>query len=586
MARPKREQVRSHSALLASAVRLPIVKQGYITSRTEAWQDEAARLYDVLGELRFVANWVGQVLSRAQLRAAVGNPPEVVDGGPAADALADYFGGWQGQQEMLNETGIHFTVTGECYHVYRSSESKWRVLAYNAVRQQGNKILADFGDGEGPVELSKGSDLIIRVWVPHPFYPEQADSPTRSNLQTLREIERCNLHIESTLTSRLAGAGVFFVPDEITFPAPANAPENATDADRFMQVLGEAMMTPITNPGDPSAIVPIVVKAPGEHLGNIRHITFWSELSDNVVSTRDAAIKRFALGMDVPPEVLTGMAETNHWNAWLVDEAAVKAHIEPRLQVITNAITTAYMWPALDGVVEDPKQNVVVGDSAQIRMRPNRSSEAIELWDRGELKGETLRRETGFDEADAPGDDERAFFLLRKIAQAASSPEQAAAAAAALGLSLPVVGERQEQPDNLGPPTPHEDPRSRREPDFERSQERVSSGLLAACDALVYRALERAGNRLKSANNYTGKTMACDVYLELQANPRNLDVLFADCWTPLPRIIGRFTADMDTVRVALDGYCKTLVREQVPHDHLALEHVLASALGSSTLSGT
>jgi hypothetical protein len=576
--------VKPHTALLASAVRLPIVKQGYVTTKTEAWQDEAARLYDVLGELRFVANWVGQILSRAELRSAIGNPPTVTEEGPAADAVADYFGGWQGQQEMLNETGVHFTVTGECYHVYRNSEKKWRVLGYNRVKQQGNKAMADFGDGEGFVELSKGTDLIIRLWVPHPFDPEQADSPTRSNIQTLREIERCNLHIQATLTSRLAGAGVFFVPDEITFPAPADAPENATDADLFMQTLGEAMLAPIGDPGQPSAVVPIVVKAPGEYLGNIRHQTFWTELSDSILTTREAAIKRFALGMDVPPEVLTGMAETNHWNAWLVDEAAVKAHIEPRLQVITNAITTAYLWPALEGVVPDPQNNAVVGDSSQIRMRPNRSSEAIELFDRGILNEAATRRETGFDEADAPDDTERASFLLRKVAQAASSPEQAAAAAELLGIPLPVAGDRQEQPDNLASPDRREDPRNRREPDIERSMDRVASGLLAACDALVYRALERAGNRLKSAHNYTGKTLACDVYLELQANPRNLDVLFADCWTPLPRIIGRFTTDVDVVRVALDTYCKTLVREQVPHDHLSLEHVLASALGSSTLS--
>jgi hypothetical protein len=570
MARAPRPPAPEYSSLIASAVRLPTVKRDTATTKTQSWQDEAARLYDVLGELRFTANWVGQIMSRATLTCARGTTTLTeVKSGPARDALDAYFDGWQGQAEMQRLSGIHLTVTGECYHVYISNQEKWYVVAYNKARQQ-----VDLDDGEGWRVITKGSDIVIRVWNPHPMQADQADSPVRSNLSALQEIERCNLHIQATLTSRLAGAGVMFVPDEVTFPKPEDADPNDTAADIFMRVLGEAMTTPIQQPGHPAAVVPLVVMAPGEYLSSVRHLTFWSELSDSIITTRDAAIKRFALGMDVPAEVLTGMADSNHWNAWLIDEASVKAHTEPRLAVLANAITTAYLWPAIEGEVPDPKKYGIVADTAQIRLRPNRSSEAIELFDRDELSGTALRRETGFDETDAPTEDERKAAVLRRIAQAASSPEQAAEAIRLLtGVELTPEGIRQEQPDNLGTPDRRDNPQG----DRSMPNEPTTAAVVAACDALVFRALERAGNRLKSAHRYTGKAPAYEVYLNVEANPKTLDVLFTDCWGPVPKILGNLTPDTERVTLALDSYCKFLVREQLPHTTDALREALALA---------
>ena len=566
------------TSLVASAVRLPVVRRNSVNPQTKPWQAESARLYDVIGELRFVANWVGQVLSRARLVPVQGIDPYVeVKEGPVKEALDAYYGGWQGQQEMQRQTGIHLTVTGECYHVYYAKEDRWAVLAYDKVKQQGKKVTADFSDGMGHVELTSGSDITIRVWNPHPMNPEEADSPVRANLTTLQEIERCNQHIQATLTSRLAGAGILFMPNEVTFPKPEDAPPDASNADLFMSTLGEAMMTPIGDPGSPSAVVPIVVMTPGENLSDIKWQTFWSELSDQIITVRDAAIKRFALGMDVPPEVLTGLADTNHWNAWLVDEASVKAHTEPRLQVIANAITTAYLWPAIDGVVSDPRQYGITADTTNIRLRPNKGSEAIELFDRDELSGAALRRETGFDDSDEPSDDERKRAILRRVAQGASSPEQAAEAVRLLaGIELEPAGQSQEQPDNRGTPDRRENPEGVREIPTEPT-EPTAAALVAACDALVYRALERAGNRLKSAHRYTGRAPAYEVYLNVEANAKTLDVLFTDCWGPVPKITKDLTPDPDRLIQALDAYCKFLVREQMPHTTAALREALALA---------
>src|SRR6185295_20387331 len=36
----------------------------------DGWQQEAWRLYDVIGELRFIANWIGSALSRVRIYVA------------------------------------------------------------------------------------------------------------------------------------------------------------------------------------------------------------------------------------------------------------------------------------------------------------------------------------------------------------------------------------------------------------------------------------------------------------------------------------------------------------------------------------
>jgi hypothetical protein len=490
-----------------------------------------------------------------------------LEDGPAAEALDSYFGGQSGQAEMLRATGIHLTLAGEAYHL-GTADGDWSVLATGRVTQSGtgakSKITADYGDGEKFNVTDK--DVLIRVWNPHPVNPFQADSPVKANLSTLSEITSCNLHVQATLVSRLAGAGVLFLPQDISFPVPEGMDPSASTADVFMSVLGEAMTTPIGEPGDASAVVPIVVQAPGESLSQVRHVTFWTEVSEQVRLMRDSAVKRLALGMDIPPEVLMGIADTNHWNAWLVDESSVKAHTEPRLAVVANAITTAFLRPALEGVVADPKRFAVVADTSNIRLRPNRSREAIELYDRGELAPDALRRETGFEPEDTPTDHEFREWLLKKIALGSTSPEQTQAALDALGAGVKVI------PGDLGPakgrPDMISDERTL-DQHPERNIPEEDESLLAACDVLVYRALERAGNRLKSKHSYAGKTPAADLYREFDGVPA--DVLLADAWTCVPTVVRNAPPGLP---LALDSYARSLIATRQPHTREALAAAL------------
>jgi hypothetical protein len=583
MARTRRTApvVPENSGLVASAVRMPPVVRN-ATGKTQQWQMQAWDYYDRIGELRFVSNWVGNVMSRARLVVAkdIDGVLTVQTDGPAAEALGAYFGGWQGQSQMLQQTGVHLTVPGEMYHVV-VNETEWFCLSHDKVTGSGKALTANLGDGKRTPLGSK--DMAIRVWSPHPREPLLADSPVRSNLGTLAEIATLNAHVQAQLESRLAGAGLLMLPSEITFPVPKDADPNASQADLFMATLAEAMVTPIKDRDSASAVVPIVVTAPGEFLADVKHLTFWTELDDKTIEMRDNAVKRLALGLDTPPEVLLGMADSNHWNAWLVDEAAVKSHLEPRLAVIAHAVTTAYLRPSLKGVVPDPEDYYVVADTSEIRLRPNRSRESIELWDRGELSGEAMRRETGFKPEDAPGADELRAWLLRKIATGSTSPEQTQAALRMLGADLgpttPGESNTQITPvlDNRRSLEGHPE---NRVPDRERSTKDRESreGRIAAADVLVFRALERVGNRLCSGAR---KAELSDIpaqwrYMYVEAVPENA---LEGAWGFAGDVLEQTGNMADTARVcaALDGYVRFILSDKRKHQRDYLEAALIAA---------
>lgn len=590
MARTRRSApvVPENSALVASAVNMPPVQRN-MTGKTQQWQGQAWDYYDRIGELRFVSNWVGNVMSRARLVVAkdIDGVLTVQSDGPAVEALDAYFGGWQGQSQMLQQTGVHLTVPGEMYHVV-INEKEWHCLAHDKVRGSAKVLTADLGDG-GRTTIGP-KDMAIRVWTPHPRDPLMADSPVRSNLGTLAEIATLNAHVQAQLESRLAGAGILMLPSEITFPIPKEADPAASQADLFMATLAEAMMAPIKDRDSASALVPIVVTAPGEFLGDARHLTFWTPLDAATIEMRENAVKRLALGLDTPPEVLLGMADSNHWNAWLVDEAAVKSHLEPRLAVVAHAVTTAYLRPALKGQVKDPENYYVVADTSEIRLRPNRSKEAVELYDRGELGATAVLRETGFKPEDAMKDEERKAWLLRKIATGSTSPEQTQAALRLLGADLGIVapsgsnGEITPVLDNKrsldGHPVQQIPDRQRSEADrASREAATARAETLAAADVLVFRALERTGNRLCDAKARAaglGETPAQWRYLYVDSVPDNV---LEGAWGFAGEVLAETQDVVQTARIcaALDGYVRFIMGDKRKHHRDLLEATLIAA---------
>lgn len=569
------------TALVASAIGRSAGLNRKIRRRADARQERAWRHYDNCGELRYATNWFANALSRATLKVVrmKGDEATDVDAGPAYEALQRLIRGAGGPATLLKAMGQQYFVPGEWYLVGRmptadekdlvpAGEMLFEVASTSEIEKTGDDWFL-LREGGEKIPL-KESEPIIRMWQPHPKKKNEPDSPVLGNDAIITQIEVLTKHTAAQVFSRLAGAGLLVLPSEFSFGTPPGTPPPPDGVDPFLAMLGEVMAAAIEDPGTPEAMVPVLVKVPGEMIEKIQHLTFWSELDAQTVPQTEAGIRRLALGLDLPPEVLTGTADVNHWGAWQIDESAIKAHIEPALTIICAYLTMDY----LRYFAPDEQDCYITFDTSALRLRPNRSKEAVELYDRGAIGAEALRRETGFEEQDEMKEEERKIWLLMKVASGSATPEMVADALRLLNVAFPQPV--QDVPTNEARPAPSiaDHPEVGPPP-----MEDQAAALYAMCDALVYRAMERAGNRLN--NGTKARPPGADpseTHLFIKAPTNRLDALLADAWGPLPRFLERMKYHPDIIAGCLDSYCRTLLVEQRPHTVEEMQRFIRSGM--------
>jgi len=597
----------------------------------ETWQDEAWAFYDNVGELRFAVNWLANGMSRVNLIAArqptnLGDEPTpLVPTQPGeeeeeipltgAEALAvelvqGIAGGVGNQGQLLSDVARHLSVPGVGWILLRAAEPPgpgetvldtvpvltpsereelpptpdetwtWTVLAYDSVRAQGEHYEVQYST-TGWVPLT-GDFVLVKVWRPHPRRIWEADSPVRAVRTVLQRIQLLDEHVTATAQSRLAGAGLLIMPNEAEFsPVPGMPGEAAEplvdplEEDDFVEVLVETMTLPIKDRGSAAAVVPLVARMPGDLCDKPRHLTFWTEFSESVQELQEAAVRRLALGLDIPPEVLEGKGGMNHWGAWQVAEEAVTLHIEPMSETTVQALTIGYLRPHLQaaGYEAEADDLLVWYDATDLTTRPDRSDDAIAAYDRLELSGEALRRESGLSESDAPDPEERHRRALAILAStdpiiATEYLDTLEAGMPAGAPAPPADGEATGPPS--GPPSPEEAP---------------AAAVMEACDGLVFRALERAGQRLKGAagrkHNGGAAAITCPdptrLHVELHGATQyeDLDRLMDGAWVRVPPVAQRLGLDPEMLTSALDSYVRALLATGHEHD----QHRLASVLG-------
>lgn len=582
---PRKEQFTSQvmatpRATVAAATRLTMRRgDDHKPPRDDTgWQRKAWLWYDTIGEYRFACSWVGNLLSRAILYVTEdGVPTTNTD---AIAAMESLFGGVDGQREMLRQLGIQFTVAGEAYIVGEDGGDdpgdKWWVVAASEISKQGDSWKIGKRGVDDP--------LVMRLWRPHPRVNNKPDAPSRAVLPILSEIDGLTKHVAAQIDSRLAGAGILLLPDGISFATSATHDGESSgitnELDPFLEELMQTMMTAIKEREDPSALVPILLQAPGEHLDKVRHLIFSTTLDEQAIALRSEAIRRLALGMDMPPEVLTGTGEINHWGAWQVEEASIKAHTEPLLHVITDSLSSGYLRPYLEETMseEEARRFTIVADTSAMRLRPNRSKEAIELYDRAALSKEAMVRENGFDVADIMDEQEREQFFTEKVASGSTTPELVAEALQMLGLPFAVVP-RESIEVQEGRPNRSLLEHPMEGPPEEENRRIISDEAAAVAEVVVFRALERAGNRIRSkykdriSMGAEGVPPHTLYRFTNQLSASEVDDVLMEAWTCL--------ASLPPIPVSsevLDKYARSLIQSNRPHDSAKFRAYLAESV--------
>lgn len=561
------------------------------------FQREAWRLYDIVGELRFLAAWIGDSVSQARLYVTeisqTGEETGEVEDERIARLAAIPLGTGSQRDDNLRLWGIDLAVAGEAWVVGEDAASEdpggWWVLTSGQLERQGELINVQrpLTRGGGTLSLRDGQDILIRSWRPHPNSIAQPDSPTRSAIPPLREIELTTKRQFAELESRLTGAGLLLLPEDIDFPRGEGDVEGLAG---FMAYLQRAMMAPIQNQETASAMVPIIATLPEkyvEHLDKIKVLTFWSELSAELAPMKAAAIERVAAAFEIPSELLSGLGNSNHWTAWAISEEGIK-RIKPYLAYISDALTRGFLHDALERIgVEDPERYAYAFDTAPLAVRPNRLEEALQLNDRGLLSDEETVKSGAFTKEQMPTEDERLRAVVYQAIRAQPTAILDPGVQAMLGFrptgldAIAVDATPAEQPREIesspqGPPDNLNDgPPTGSSPDQAALVQRL---MLGSARLIVLRALELAGGRLTTPAERRGRWAAYARH-ELHTRigpitPDRADKVLDGAWLHVRAVASDVGVPEDELRRLLQGYCRELLcRGMAHHDDL-----LATAL--------
>lgn len=440
------------------------------------WQNEGWAHYDSCPEYHSAVNIIAYNLSRARLIGvevdpATGEPLTTPTDDPdVVDIMRQFFGGPTGQSQALDRLGRHLTVAGDGWCLASpdldTDQAVWEVLGTSEVTGTANRIMVTQLDGT-PRPFDANYELLFRIWRPHPKRRWEADSSTRSLLPVLRELAALAAMVSSAVKSRLAAAGILWIPDDIQLPAQNTtaAADNEQlrtqmmGAEGWLDLLTEAMLAPIQDLDSAQAVVPLVAMAKAESIEKVKHMEFGRDLDATVEPLRTAGLKRLAVGMDMPPEILTGMGTTNHWTSWSITEEFAKAFLAPILELIVDAATKMYLRPALRAAGRDPDTYAVWFDLAALFPRQISVDNAQAAWEANLLSEVAYMAALGFGETDIADSEERARRLVEDMVRrgvAATIAELAPAIAVlfpGLTVAVPTPAAPQPLPAGTAPAT-------------------------------------------------------------------------------------------------------------------------------------
>jgi hypothetical protein len=426
---------------------------------SSSWQQEAWEYYDAIGEIKYAFNLVASVISRIRLYAAVvDNPAEApnsvrtsstVDPSLAAAAeraLSRLDSAYGGQAGLLRDAALNLSVAGECYLV-QVPEKPGHGIPESWDIKSVDELLADvrggfnligrreqvtgqtaYSSGNNPLKLNSKA-FVGRIWRSHPRFSDEADSSIRGLLDLCAELLLLNRTFRATARSRL-NAGALYLPDGLSVAAqgdgdfpydddndlnPGFTVEEAED--EFEDQLIDAMTTPIRDEESASAVVPLIIRGPAELGDKIKQFKFERSFDPQLAERSDRVLERILQGLDVPKDMITGLANVKYSNALQIDETLYKTHIEPLMLLIADSLTVVYLRPYLvaNGYPQSEVDRIVIWyDPSAVSTRNDRAADADSGFDRGAISYESWRRAHGFTNADAPTSNETAIRMLRE----------------------------------------------------------------------------------------------------------------------------------------------------------------------------
>lgn len=403
-------------------------------AQQHTWQQYAWEYFDLIGQIHFGAGIVSSLTSRLKIFPAhIQNETDIPDHITRSDVsdelkkhardalslLADAPGGITG---MLKTAALNTFVVGEFYLIkYRATAFNgeyWRVHSRDEIIIEGDRLsVCPYPKAPKSEYVPIDGKFMSRIWNPHPRYSEIADSSMRSIIDDCEEYTILGRSVRATGRSRL-NAGLLLVPDDLaaagsddgesqdSYDDPdALAPYSEAESDSLEDDLMNQFVEPTQDDGSPASVSPMIIRGPSDSLDKIKYMEVSRSFDKQQIDLYNQALNRILTGLDLPKDVVTGLADVKYANGVNVEESLYKNHIEPLAMFICDGLTSSFLKPVLRswGHTEEEIRDITLWyDASAITAKPDRSESANYGLTNNLISPEAWRRNHDFQEADAP----------------------------------------------------------------------------------------------------------------------------------------------------------------------------------------
>ncbi len=405
----KRPNTRMGSHQIAVPAVEESIKQ--LITKIDGWQAKILKYSDIVPEVLNGWAFVHNVMDRVELELQVWDRSENAwkkDTTPEA----------QGIERRINHgfrmgraAGLMHLVE-EAYILVTRVDGilAFETLAPTEIRSKekySEKRVMKDGDKHDWVRID-GDVAIIRAYRPDPIDRFKAGGPHKAMLGLLETMALEMLRSQAESVNVLAGNGILFIPVELM-------PEEGSDLDEldtpgtqryFENRLEDGMLSTITDRSKGEAVVPLTIWGQAEYGKDIRHITLNGDSAYESGKRMQDLIERYARDVDLPAQIILGMGDSNHWSDWKVDENTWAYHLEPRAQLLADAIYAGVARPILLNLGREPSEQRLAPNAARAIAKQDMSSTAGDAYERGAIRPEAYVEAIGMDPSDMRPDAE------------------------------------------------------------------------------------------------------------------------------------------------------------------------------------
>lgn len=546
--RSRREKPPSEDEIQAAAVRVNLDNAKLVAAvlkQREKWQEQVIDDIDVIGELQFGVSVLSQLISRVTFFAAT--MPDEMDAEPVrltgkdddekkAIATVDRLGNIVNRAEIFHDIAFNLLSTGECFLVCfaarpeirdreqlvaAATDEHWSVRSIRDVEKVtipgGRETIKTFDIlTQRVVTLDQTGDTFLRIYNADPFRHSKATSHLKAILGPAEELLWWDAAASAAAKNRMTMTPLVAVPSNIEATSVLEGEDaKMSGSQRFITRLVRIFSRAASTPGDPASAVPNVISYPknDQQKSGIEILEFDRPGDELLESRTDRSLLRMEQGINLPKGVISGLGDATSWGSGAIEASVFRDHAEPAVVLICSALTSAFLVPILAlEETSEPSRFFMWFDASNLILHKDRAMNAMRAYELGECSGQALRRELGLSERDKPSEEERQATI--EFMQAVrSSQKQGIVENPSEVTEVPTDPDAAPKQNPLGKRTSEQDHSG---PMRGKGQKQVAASanghrdgndtlalhqLQVLCDEQCRRALERAGNKLRSRAN-------------------------------------------------------------------------------------